>query len=75
MKYTVDNTIKVGKPVDVFLDGEQQTGCIEADDEQGYIIRNKRDENGNLIIEGDEFVRETIHGTVEVRPQRTHLPA
>lgn len=38
MRYTPENTVKVGKPADVFVDGVAVTHVYEADDVLGYAV-------------------------------------
>ena len=68
MKYTVENTIMVGKRVTPFLDGVEQKDCIEADEENGVVIVFAQDKDGRYILEGDEIQTETRYGVVTVVP-------
>ena len=68
MKYTVENTAAIDKPMKAFLDGVEQKDCIEADDENGFVIIRQRDKDGRYILEGDEIQTETRYGVVTVVP-------
>ena len=68
MKYTVENTVMIGKRVTPFLDGVEQKDCIEADDENGFVIIRQRDKDGRLILDGCEIQTETRYGVVTVVP-------
>lgn len=66
MKYTVENTVEIGKPKRVFVDGVEINNVIECDTEEGYAIFYPVDENGSLRVQEGEFMTETIHGVVTV---------
>ena len=68
MKYTVENTIMVGKHVTPFLDGVEQKDCVEADEENGVVIVIARDKDGRYILDGDEIQTEIRYGVVTVVP-------
>ena len=68
MKYTVENTAAIDKPMRVFLDGAEQKDCVEADEENGFVIVYARDKDGRYILEGDEIKTETRYGVVTVVP-------
>ena len=68
MKYTVENTIAIGKPVKAFLDGVEQKDCIEADEENGVVIVYARDKDGRYILVWREIQTETRYGVVTVVP-------
>lgn len=68
MIYTCENTIDIGKPVDVYLDGVKQEGVIFADTIGGVIKKHSKNENGEWFIAGDEIKTEEIFGKVEVVP-------
>lgn len=57
---------------EVYLDNELQTHAITADEEEGYILRYKKDEDGELIINKveDDFETEIVHGKVTVLNSR-----
>lgn len=58
---------------EIFLDGERQPpGVLVADEEEGYIIRYARDEEGNLkITRSGECETERIDGVVKIVDRRT----
>lgn len=66
MKYTVENTIKTGNPMRVFVDGVEINNVIECDTEEGYAVFYLVDEEGDLCVCGDEIVTETVRGVVTV---------
>ena len=66
MKYTVENTAAIDKPMRVFLDGAEQKDCIEADEENGVVIVFARDKYGRYILDGDEVQTKLLYGVVTV---------
>ena len=68
MKYTVENTAAIYKPMKAFLDGVEQKDCIEADEENGVVTVFARDKDGRYILDGDEIQTETRYGVVTVVP-------
>ena len=66
MRYTVENTIKTGNPMRVFVDGIEINNAIECDTEEGYAVFYPVDENGDLCVYDDDIVTETICGVVTV---------
>ena len=68
MKYTVENTIMIGKRVTPFLDGVEQKDCVEADEENGFVVVYARDKDGRLIPDGCEIQTEIRYGVVSVVP-------
>ena len=68
MKYTVENTAAIDKPMRVFLDGAEQKDCIEADEENGVVIVFARDKDVRYILDGDEIQTEIRYGVVSVVP-------
>lgn len=71
MRYTYENTYAIGNPVDVFLDGVKMccSDISEADDDEGYVIRAKKDSEGNLYIDDNgKVATETLYGAVVVTP-------
>lgn len=67
MRYTIENTIKVGKPVAVYLDGVEVNNVIEADTEHGYIIRCKENERGFMYADSNgDVAAERLTGRVTV---------
>lgn len=57
------------KSVRILLDGKDVTEVITADEEQGYILRHKTDDNGHILINFDaqETLKEELHGKVKVK--------
>lgn len=51
----------------VYLDGAEQKDCTEVDDGLGYVIRHPRDENGDLILDGDIIRSERAEGIVQIK--------
>ena len=66
MKYTVENTAAIDKPMKAFLDGVEQKDCVEADEENGVVIVYARDKDGRYILDGCEIQTETRYGVVTV---------
>lgn len=52
--------------VRVTLNGIEVREIFTVDDERGEIVRLARDEFGNILIDGDDVVHETLHGRVEI---------
>ena len=50
----------------VLLDGVRVKNCTEADEEEGFVVRFKLDENGMLIVNGAEIETETLYGNVQI---------
>lgn len=50
----------------VLLNGAQIKDCTEADEEEGFVIRFKLDDNGNHIVNGAEIETETLYGNVQI---------
>ena len=50
----------------VYLNGNQQTQCIMADDEKGIIQRYVTDKSGNVLSVGLEARTETVSGEVRI---------
>ena len=68
MKYTVENTAAIYKPMKAFLDSVEQKDCIEADEENGVVTVFARDKDGRYILDGDEIQTEIRYGVVTVVP-------
>lgn len=66
MKYTADNTVRIGKPKKCFVDGVEIRNVIECDTSEGYAIYHLVDEDGNLRIRGGHLETETLYGVVTV---------
>ena len=50
----------------VLLDGVHVKKCTEADEEEGFVIRFKLDDNGSLIVNGNEIEIEKLTGNVQI---------
>ena len=50
----------------VLLDGVPVKNCTEADEEEGFVVRFKLDENGMLTVNGAEIETETLYGNVQI---------
>ncbi|RWB67557.1 hypothetical protein [Mesorhizobium sp.] len=52
----------------VFLEGVEQKMVVEADDEEGWIIRTVLDAEGNLAIteDGENIKQELVEGAVKL---------
>lgn len=70
--YSVDGVYHTGNHhgsynVDsILLDGVLITGVISCDINKGFLIRNKTDATGKLIVTDSEIVYELLTGKVEV---------
>ncbi len=59
----------------VWLDGKRLTHVVEACEESGWVIRDKTDADGNVLIEGNKYLaREILRGRVSIVNPRW-LPA
>jgi hypothetical protein len=52
----------------VFLDGVEQRFAFTADEEHGFVIRAKRGDDGQIVINRSDYEveRQTVHGVVRV---------
>lgn len=52
----------------VLLDGKYLQDCFTADEDKGYVLINKRDKNGQLLLNKDktELITEKIFGKIEI---------
>ena len=67
MRYTPENTVKAGKFATVYLDGVEVNNVIEADTEQGYVVRCLVNGKGYFYAdERDEVATERLEGKVVV---------
>lgn len=73
--YTVKNTMKAVPPVlvDVWLDGAAISEVLEANTDEGYVVRIKRDESGRLVVAGGKWATERIEGVVTVKTRTMPL--
>jgi len=58
----------LGPRLRIRLNGVEQRQVIEYDCDAGLVVKDKLDEDGNIILNPtrDEIVRETLHGKVTV---------
>jgi len=49
-----------------YLNGSEVKRVTYADTEKGIIEHFKVDEHGNILIDGDEALREVLHGDIKV---------
>jgi hypothetical protein len=56
----------LGPKVKIKLDGEEMSAVVTADEEEGIVVRYKKDADGHYLAENDEAVSETLHGKVEI---------
>lgn len=69
MKYTYENTAKIGKYMRVFLDGVELRNCMECDTDKGYAIICAVDEGSRMVVGPDgEPATERLEGTITVEP-------
>lgn len=64
MRVTVEKDYKIVEHV--LLDGNAVEQCVEADDELGFVIVNKTDENGIVAFSGNTSIKEIKLGKVEI---------
>lgn len=78
MRLTVDEALErglIGK-VEVYIDGEKVRRCIEADEEEGYVVCYLADEHGRLILDANNNpVTARVCGKVEIRIRDGAKPA
>lgn len=70
MRLNVDDVRKCGLmgKVEVYLDGERVHRCLEADEEEGYVVCYLTGENGELILDPDNHpVPIRLVGEVEIQ--------
>lgn len=73
MRYTVENTSKINRPMAVYLDGVEVNNVIEADTTQGYVVRCKQNERGLLYAdEHGDVATERLTGRITVTPLAIH---
>jgi hypothetical protein len=58
----------------VFLDGVEQKRVEGADDEAGYVIRDKLDAAGNFVVEDGCWAVEFLQGKVEIKIEPQQPP-
>lgn len=56
----------LGPHIRILLNGQEVKAVITADEEDGTIVRVKRDAEGNLLAEHDSAIEETLRGKVEI---------
>ena len=66
--YNVENTVAVGQSVTVYLDGVEQKNCFEADTENGYVLKARLNDAGEIFVDGFEVATERLEGVVTVVP-------
>lgn len=50
----------------VLFNGTPQKGCVTADEEEGLIVLERRDDDGRFVIKGDRIIRDTLSGRVTI---------
>lgn len=68
MIYNRENTVVVGNPLKVFLDGVEHHDVVECDPEEGYLIQYVTDEEDKLVVEDREILTRRLEGVVTVEP-------
>jgi selenophosphate synthase len=66
-KYTARNTSRHVGQITITLDGEQVSKVVEADTDEGYLVRMVTDDRGQVIAGHKEILTERLTGHVEVR--------
>lgn len=67
-RFTVENTVDIGRPCRVFLDGAELRNVRECDTEEGWARCTAQDADGRFIVQGDEFAEIVIRGQITVKP-------
>lgn len=57
-------------PLAILLDGVEVQDVVEADDDEGFVVRHKRNKDGSLAVRKGEFVTERIEGAVAFKGVR-----
>lgn len=60
---TIDTVNQFG-PIEVFLDGVPVKYACEAHTSEGWVVAYKQDEQGEPIVEGEEFAMQKLFGVV-----------
>lgn len=57
------------RPLTIFLDGVEQTEVVTADDVEGIVVKLRRDERGEYVLNAkrDAVETEELRGRVEIR--------
>ncbi len=52
-----------------YLNGKKVKDCFTADEDEGYVLRYTRDNNGQLIVDREQgkVATERLYGKVEIR--------
>jgi hypothetical protein len=58
----------------VLVNGVESKGVLEADDEAGYAIRYRLDENGKPLNDGKNYLVERVEGRIEFVGTRRFSP-
>lgn len=68
-KYTTENTVEQGRVADIWLDGVLQKSVVEADTDEGYVIRHSLDADGKPFLDDarEYVVTEHLTGYVEAQ--------
>ena len=64
--WTAENTVQVGRPCRILLDGREIQDVRKADDVIGYVVQLERDSRGQFCLIGDEVSTVMLFGKVEV---------
>lgn len=59
-------TVSADFRADVYCDERELKGCVRVDTDAGVAVVHKRDEQGKLVIEGEEIAQEEVHGCMRV---------
>lgn len=51
---------------EIFLNEVRQQGVLTADEDQGFVFRYQTDANGDLVVERNEALTETVTGNVRI---------
>lgn len=68
-RYTVENTIAIGRNPIILLNGEPARKVVEADTDEGWIVCVATKKNGDLVIDrkaGEILYTPKQYGKVEV---------
>ena len=66
MNWNLENTTNIGVNVSILLDGIVQKHCVEADTDEGFVVRYQMLDDGHFAINGDDLVTEKVTGVVSV---------
>ena len=65
-RYTPENTALRGNPTSVFCDGVKLEKVVEVDDILGFAVVMCTDEDGKVLLDGNEIKMRLVTGNISV---------